>query len=61
MRSLTCIVMLGLTLCLSGCMDAAHWWSRTAFKTDCRPEKLTPDGRCVQVKKGNANVTTAHP
>lgn len=47
-------------LVLSGCGDAAHWYSRTFYDTDCRPEKLQ-NGYCVSAKKGNANAQTTPP
>lgn len=47
-------------LMLSGCGDAAHWYSRTFYDTDCRPEKLQ-NGYCVSTKKGNTNAQTARP
>jgi hypothetical protein len=49
-----------LSLCLSGCMDVAQWQLRTFYGLDCRPEKLV-DGKCVPVKKGDANVQAAQP
>ena len=55
----TCTLALGLLL--SGCMDIAQWQLRTFYGMDCRPEKLTPDGKCVPVKKGGSDVHTAHP
>ena len=55
----TLLVLGGLLL--NGCMDIAQWQLRTFYGLDCRPEKLTPDGRCVPVKKGGSDVQTAHP
>ena len=53
------IVMLALSLCLSGCMDVAQWQLRTFYGLDCRTEKLV-DGKCVPVK-GGKDVQTAQP
>ena len=55
----TLLVLGGLLL--SGCMDVAQWQLRTFYGLDCRPEKLTPDGRCVPVKKGEGNAQAARP
>jgi hypothetical protein len=54
------IVMLALSLCLSGCMDVAQWQLRTFYGLDCRTEKLV-DGTCVPVKQGGNDVHTAQP
>jgi hypothetical protein len=54
------IVLLMLSLCLSGCMDVAQWQTRTFYGVDCRQEKLV-NGHCVPVKKGAPDVHTAHP
>ena len=61
------VMFLSLALLLSGCADIAYWQLETFYKLDCRPEHLTPDGKCVPVKKaspdtqGGADVQTAHP
>ena len=55
------VLFVSLALLLSGCMDVAQWQLRTFYGLDCRPGKLTPDGRCVPVKKGGSDVQTAHP
>jgi hypothetical protein len=52
--------LLSLCLILSGCMDVAQWQARTFYGVDCREEKLV-QGHCVPVKKGSADVQTAHP
>jgi len=48
-------VTLVLSLLLSGCGDAAHWYTRTFYGIDCRPEKLN-NGYCVPANKGTADV-----
>jgi hypothetical protein len=53
-------MLLLLNLALSGCMDVAHWQTRTFYGVDCRPEKLQ-NGNCVPVAKGTTNAQTAHP
>lgn len=47
-------------LILSGCGDAAHWYSRNFYGVDCRPEKLQA-GYCVPAKKGASHAQTATP
>jgi hypothetical protein len=54
------IVILALSVCLSGCMDVAQWQLRTFYGLDCRTEKLVA-GKCVPVKKGSTDVHTAQP
>jgi hypothetical protein len=48
-------------LLVSGCADIAYWQVRTFYGLDCRPEHLTPDGRCVPVQKGDSHVQAARP
>lgn len=57
------LVLLTLACLMGGCSEASHWYSRTFFDTDCRPDHLTPDGRCTSpsATKGAANAQTAHP
>lgn len=56
------ILLLALSLLVGGCSEAAHWYSRTFFDTDCRPQSLTSDGRCTSPsQKGASNAQTAHP
>jgi hypothetical protein len=57
---LVCVMCVSLALLLSGCMDIAQWQLRTFYGLDCRPETLTPDGRCTPVKKGGADVQAVH-
>jgi hypothetical protein len=52
--------LLGIWLVLSGCMDVAHWQTRTFYGLDCRQEKLV-NGQCVPVKKGDPHVKTVQP
>lgn len=59
MSRFLCLVL--LAGCLTGCMDASLWYARKVYGVDCRPEKLTPDGRCVPVQKESSSVQTAHP
>jgi hypothetical protein len=47
MRSFTCLILLGLTLFLSGCYAQQAWLGRQLSGIDCRPEKLDAQGRCV--------------
>jgi hypothetical protein len=56
---LATLLVLG-SLLFSGCMASAQWQLRTFYGLDCRPEKLTPDGRCVPVK-GEGHAQTAQP
>jgi hypothetical protein len=60
MKSLLYGLFLLCCLFLMGCSDAAHWYSRTFYDTDCRPEKLQ-NGSCVSAKKGSTNAQTLHP
>ena len=46
--------LLALLVVLSGCADLAYWNTETFYGLNCRPETLTPDGRCVPVKKGTS-------
>jgi hypothetical protein len=57
---LVCVLFVSLALLLSGCMDIAQWQVRTFYGLDCRPEKLTPDGRCTPVKKGGTDAQAVH-
>lgn len=62
-RTFFAVVLLVLGLVwLGGCSDAAHWYSRTFYDVDCRPEKLQ-DGRCVPASapKGAPHAQTARP
>lgn len=52
-----CVLFLACVF-LSGCGDASHWYSRTFYNVDCRPEKLV-HGKCVTPQKGGAHAQTA--
>ena len=58
---LVSVLFVSLAFLLSGCADIAYWQLETFYHLDCRPEHLTPDGKCVPVKKGGSDVHTAHP
>jgi hypothetical protein len=60
MKSSVGIMLLGCSLLLSGCGDAAYWYQRQVMQIDCRPEVLQ-HGQCVPVQHGGNNAQTARP
>jgi len=50
-----------VSLLVSGCDAVAYWQLETFYHLDCRPEHLTPEGKCIPVKKGGSDVQAAQP